>query len=116
MRVVVAVAAVVALALPAAGCGPRPAAQPAADPVACDPAAPTLTIVTGPLGAGCDGGAFYVDGQMLGLYPVRCAPVPAGAHVVEYRSAGDCAGNGRCDATFVAGQETVLDLRTAACR
>lgn len=88
----------------------------AAPASACDPATPTLTIITGPLPAGCDGGVFMIDGVVSGTYPVSCAVAPAGTHTIGSRSATDCAGMGSCKVDLVAGLETVLDLRTAGCR
>jgi hypothetical protein len=106
--------AIVALGL-AAGCGrPRPPA-PIENAAPCDPATPTLTIVTGPLRPGCTGGMFTIDGQVRGMYPVRCAPAIEGEHWIGVPSRDDCAGMGSCKVTFVAGRETVLDLRTAVC-
>jgi hypothetical protein len=76
---------------------------------------PCLTIVTGALPDGCAGGEYSIDGEMRGRYPVTCAPVPAGEHVVGLRSASDCAGYLDCRMTFANG-ETILDVRRPACR
>ena len=73
-----------------------------------------LTIVTGPLPAGCSGGEYTIDGQVLGKYPVACATVPAGLHTVGVASAGDCAGYMKCKLQLAAG-ETVFDLRSPTC-
>ena len=114
-------AAIVVLGLVACGrpAAPRPVENTAAatvDTAPCDPATPTLTIVTGPLRAGCTGGTFTIDGVVRGEYPVRCAPAIEGEHHVGIRSDSDCAGMGSCKVTFVAGREAVLDLRTVVCR
>ena len=70
-----------------------------------------LTIVTGPLPAGCEGGVFTIDGEVRGRYPVACTEVPAGLHDVGIQSANDCAGYMKCRLELVADRETVLDLR-----
>src|SRR5688572_5365502 len=108
-----------------AACGPPapPAGEPTGGPpppppaetdagTACVPGdQPRLTIVTGELPAGCDGGEYFIDGVASGRYPVSCAPAPDGEHNVRVTSQGDCAGMGDCDLTFVAGRETVYDVR-----
>jgi hypothetical protein len=93
--------------------GPPPPPPEAADAgAACVPGdEPRLTIVTGALPAGCEGGEYFIDGVASGRYPVTCAPAPAGTHNVRVSSHGDCAGMGDCDLTFEPGRETVHDLR-----
>jgi hypothetical protein len=64
----------VALVL-AAGCGRTRAARPVenvappvVDTTPCDPATPTLTIVSGPLRPGCTGGTYSIDGREMGTF------------------------------------------------
>lgn len=74
-----------------------------------------LTIVTGRLPDGCTGGQFTVDGVVFGEYPVACAQVPTGRHVIGVESAGDCAGYMRCKLDLVVDTERVFDLRAPSC-
>jgi hypothetical protein len=46
----------------------------------------------------------------MGKYPVDCAPVPEGAHVVGLESAGDCMGYLRVDVVFAPGEPVTIDL------
>jgi len=95
-----------------ASAGSQTTAHAAGAPATCVPGpAPRLTIVTGPLPDGCAGGNYFIDGEAGGAYPVSCAAAPAGRHVVEVASAGDCAGMGECELELVAGHETTWDLR-----
>jgi hypothetical protein len=77
----------------------------------CRSGEPRLSIVTGPLPAGCPGGEYRVDGIVRGSYPVSCTAVPAGTHAIEVVSERDCAGMGRCELLFEPGRDTVYDLR-----
>jgi len=74
-----------------------------------------LTIVTGALPAGCSGGVFTIDGVERGRYPVSCAVVPAGRHVVGVTSANDCAGYMQCKLELVVDEETTFNLRSPSC-
>jgi len=74
-----------------------------------------LTIVTGPLPTGCEGGRYLIDGREMGSYPMSCAKVPAGLHTVGIQSANDCAGYMKCKLDLVADGETVFDLRNPTC-
>ena len=112
-----------AIAILLAACGvqsapevPHNTAAPAAAASSCPrDGNARLTIVTGALPAGCSGGVFTIDGEHRGQYPVSCAPVPAGRHVVGVTSANDCAGYMRCKLEFFVDQETTLDLRSPSC-
>lgn len=57
----------------------------------------------------CPGGAWYVDGEAQGHYPVARHPVVAGEHTIRIESGnGHCAGIGQLAVAIEVGTEHVL--------